>query len=56
MEDPAFDSPGGKVSDEAELSVEARAELDEMFNQEFEMNPEVHQSSGNGISRPASGF
>ncbi len=55
LEDPAFDSPGGKVSDEAELSVEARAELDEMFNQEFEMNPEVHQSSGNGISRPASG-
>ena len=46
---------GGKVSDEAELSVEARAELVEMFDQEFEMHPEVHQSSGDGISRPASG-
>ena len=55
LEDPAFGSPGGEVSDEAKLSVEARAELDEMFNQEFEMNPEGPQSSGDGVSRPASG-
>ena len=55
VEDQAFDSPGGKVSEEAELSVEARAELDDLFEREIEMNPEVHQSFGDGNSRPASG-
>ena len=58
LEDSAFASPGGEVSDEAKLklSVEARAELDELFSKEIEMNPEeVPQSSGDGFGRPASG-